>query len=109
MQWRKAWVGAVAMAVLLALPAYAGDTQRGDTGTGSTTLRPPVPIDTKAMNAMLRADRDKDGTLSAEELEHYDMTLGPRFREVDEDRDGRLTLYEFEMLLEEPHAATRRR
>lgn len=97
------------MATVVALCTYAAETPRGERDTGSTTLRPPVPLDTKAMNAMLRADRDKDGMLSVEELEHYDMTLGPRFGQVDGDRDGRLTLYEFEVLLEDPHPATTRR
>jgi Ca2+-binding EF-hand superfamily protein len=60
------------------------------------------------MNAMLRADRDKDGTLSREELEHYDMGLAKRFKDVDNDRDGRLTLYEFEKLLGAPEASASR-
>ncbi len=53
---------------------------------------------------MLRADRDKDGMLSREELEEYDITLGPRFEEVDWDRNGKLTLYELEFLLGAPPA-----
>lgn len=44
-----------------------------------------------------------------EELDQYDMTPGPRFRQVDADRDGRLTRYEFEVLLEDLHPATTRR
>ena len=97
-------IASVAAFVLLALPGYGAQPH-----TGSTTLRPPVPIDSRAMNAMLRADRDKDGTLSFEELEQYDMTLAPRFREADADRDGRLTLYEFETLLGAPPTATTQR
>jgi len=53
------------------------------------------------MNAMLRADRDKDGTLSREELDQYDLTLSRRFSEADADKDGKLTFYEFEKLLGE--------
>ena len=102
-------VGALAMTALVALSAYAAEVPRAQRDTGSTLLRAPVPLDTKAMKAMLRADRDKDGVLSEEELGQYDLTLGPRFKEVDSDRDGRLTLYEFELLLEEPHPATTRR
>jgi Ca2+-binding EF-hand superfamily protein len=79
-----------------------------DKAVGSTSLRPPVPLDTNAMNAMLRADRDKDGTLSREELEHYDMGLAKRFKDVDNDRDGRLTLYEFEKLLGDPETSASR-
>jgi hypothetical protein len=94
------------MTTLVALSAYAAEVPRPPRDIGSTLLRPSVPLDSKAMNAMLRADRDKDGTLSVEELEQYDLTLGPRFRQVDSDRDGRLTLYEFELLLEDPHPTT---
>ena len=81
----------------------------GDKPVGTTAQRPPVPLDSEAMNAMLRADRDKDGVLSREELEHYDMSLTRRLNEVDADRDGRLTLYEFEVLLEDPHPARTQR
>ena len=110
MRCRKTHVGLATAAVSAALVMFAANPSGADRDTGSTTLRPPVLIDTKAMNAMLRADRDKDGTLSREELEHYDMTLGPRFRNVDGDGDGRLTLYEFETLLEDPQqtSASRR-
>jgi hypothetical protein len=109
MQHRKG-VSVAAIAIMVALFALAADkASTGDRNTGSTTLRPPVALDTKAMNAMLRADRNKDGTLSREELEHYDMTLGGRFRDVDGDRDGKLTLYEFEMLLEAPQESASRR
>lgn len=101
---------AVAMvAVSLAVIAPAAERPQSDKPVGSTSLRPPVPLDSHAMNAMLRADRDKDGTLSREELEHYDMGLARRFKEVDADRDGKLTLYEFEKLLVAPETAASRR
>lgn len=109
MQRRKC-VSVAAIGIVIALSAIAGDKAGvGERDTGSTTLRPPVPLDTKAMKAMLRADVDKDGTLSRAELERYDMTLGGRFKEVDGDRDGKLTLYEFEKLLEEPQASASRK
>ena len=91
---------AIVASLAMAFTAIAPAADRSpDKAFGSTALRPPVPIDTKAMNAMLRADRDKDGTLSREELEQYDVTLGRRFKEADTDHDGKLTLYEFEKLL----------
>src|SRR5687768_17193091 len=93
----------------LAMPAIAADRPiTSDKSVGTTTLRPPVPLDSEAMNAMLRADRDKDGTVSREELEHYDLGLARRFKEVDADRDGKLTLYEFEKLLSPEQAVSRR-
>ena len=95
------------MTALVASSAYATEAApRPARDTGSTLLRPSVPLDSKAMKAMLRADRDKDGTLSIEELDQYDLTLGQRFKHVDSDGDGRLTLYEFELLLEDPHPTT---
>jgi hypothetical protein len=99
---------AAAVIALLAAGVPAAERPPGDKPSGFTTLRPPVPLDTKAMNAMLRADRDKDGTLSREELEHYDMGLARRFNEVDRDRDGKLTLYEFEKLLTPQETASHR-
>ena len=90
--------------VMLALGAIAADKP-----VGMTVLRPTVPLDSHAMNAMLRADRDKDGVLSREELEQYDMSLARRFKEVDADRDGKLTLYEFEKLLGPPETSASRR
>ena len=110
MRSRKTRVGLAAAAVSAAFTVFAAGPPGTERDTGSTMLRPPVAIDTQAMKAMLRADRDKDGTLNREELEHYDMTLGPRFSSVDGDRDGRLTLYEFETLLEDPQqtSASRR-
>lgn len=72
---------------------------------GSTSLKPPAPLDTEAMNAMLRADRDKDGTLSREELEQYDLALGRRFGDADADRDGKLSFYEFEKLVTDEKSA----
>ena len=90
-------------AIAIAVGAIAADKP-----VGTTTLRPPLPLDSRAMNAMLRADTDKDGYLSREELERYDLTLARRFREVDTDGDGRLTFYEFEKLLEPPEASVKR-
>ena len=92
-----------ALGVLVALGALAADKP-----VGMTVLRPPVPIDSHAMNAMLRADRDKDGVLSRDELEQYDMTLARRFKEADGDRDGKLTLYEFEKILPLPETSAKR-
>jgi hypothetical protein len=60
---------------------------------------PRSALNSPAMNVMLRADRDKDGMLSREELEEYDITLGPRFVEADWDQNGKLTLHELESLL----------
>jgi hypothetical protein len=82
----NAFVGAIAMATACAAPV--------------ASERPVAPLlDSPAMNAMLRADGDKDGVLSREELDRYDLTLGPRFREADSDRDGKLTLHELDALL----------
>jgi hypothetical protein len=104
---RRTWV-AIAVAAVLGTLAAAAAERIPEREVGSTALRLPVPLDTHAMNAILRADRDKDGTLSREELEQYDMGLAKRFREVDADHDDRLTLYEFEKLLAAPEASASR-
>ena len=92
----KTSLGAVMAASAFALITSA---VAADRPVGSTSLRPPAPLDSHTMGSMLRADRDKDGVVSREELEHYDVGLARRFKEVDADKDGRLTLYEFEKLL----------
>ena len=96
-------IGAIAalLVMLAALPAAAAERFSGK-GTGSISARPSVPLDSDALNAMLRADVDKDGMLSREELDQYDIGLARRFREADTDRDGKLTFYEFEKLLGPP-------
>lgn len=105
----RIYAGIAITAVFLAVTVNAADKpMTSDKPVGTTTLRPPVPLDSEAMSAMLRADRDKDGTVSREELDQYDLVLGRRFKEVDSDRDGKLTLYEFEKLLSPQQAASRR-
>jgi hypothetical protein len=104
MRTRKLCAFAALLALIAALPAAAAERFSGK-GTGSISVRPPVPLDSEAMNAMLRADLDKDGTLSREELEQYDLGLARRFRDGDTDRDGKLTFYEFEKLLGPPEAS----
>jgi hypothetical protein len=106
MKGRRTWLVTAAIASALAFTAIAAErSPSADKPVGPTAVRPPLPLDSEAMNAMLRADRDKDGTLSREELEQYDMGLARRFKDVDGDRDGKLTLYEFEKLLDPEKSA----
>ena len=91
---------AFAIAAACAAPAISAQSGLNNTTSrGSTASSLPAALDSEAMNRMLKADRDKDGTLSREELEQYDLTLARRFKEVDSDGDGRLTLHEFEKLI----------
>ena len=104
MAHRYVFIG-IAVASLLGVPLASAAERATDKAVGSTSLRPSVPLDTEAMNAMLRADTDKDGTLSPEELAHYDVGLARRFKEADTDRDGKLTLYEFEKIVPRPEVS----
>ena len=104
MHGRKACAIAAIFSVFGAASIPAAERPSGK-AVGSTSLRPPAPLDSEAMNAMLRADVDKDGTLTREELEQYDLGLARRFREADADRDGKLTFYEFEKLLGPPETS----
>jgi hypothetical protein len=79
--------------------AMAGASERPELGDW-----PQSALNSPAMHAMLRADRDKDGVLSREELDEYDLTLGRRFEDADWDGNGRLTLHELESLLLPPSA-----
>lgn len=105
MHFRRAEYALTLIGALLALGVLAADKPP----VGTTATRPVVPLDSAAMHAMLRADRDKDGVLSREELEQYDMGLARRFKDADADRDGKLTLYEFEKLLLPPETSASRR
>lgn len=98
MRHRSFWSLLVLLTALAAIGISAAE-RAPDKAVGSTSLKPPAVLDTRAMNAMLRADSDKDGTLSQQELEQYDLTLARRFGEADTDGDGKLTFYEFEKLL----------
>ena len=94
----------IAVAAGVAFAAAADD--RAAAGAPALIATSPLP---DPMSAMLRADRDKDGVLSREEVEHYDVSLARRFRDADGDRDGRLTLVEFEKLLLPPQTSASRR
>ena len=65
-------------------------------------------VQSQAMSAMLRADRDKDGLLSRAELEQYDLGLARRFKDADSDRDGKLNFGEFDKLLAMPDSSVSR-
>jgi hypothetical protein len=65
-------------------------------------------VQSQALNAMVRADRDKDGVLSRDEVEHYDLSLARRFKEADADRDGKLNFSEFEKLFGTPETSVSR-
>jgi hypothetical protein len=108
MKLRSISFSAAALAALIAAAAPAADRLNAGKAAGSSTSRPSVSLDSQALNAMLRADRDKDGTLTREELEHHDMTLAPRFSEADTDRDGKLTFYEFEKLVPPTESSAQR-
>ena len=88
--WQRAAVAAVLIAGLVPFPVHAEKAAEQNAD---------------AMAHMLRADRDKDGVVSRAELEAYDLTLARRFKEADADRDGKLTLKEFETLLPQPQSA----
>lgn len=90
---RRAFI-AVCGALLIGAHAVAEATDRGTLSRNAAAA-----LGSPAMSAMLRADRDKDGVLTREELDQYDLTLGRRFTEADADANGKLTLFELETVL----------
>jgi hypothetical protein len=96
-------VALIAGAVPVAPAVGAEGMASSDRYAGAAAALQHFPLrEPDAMNIMLRADRDKDGVLSLEELEQYDLTIAHRFREADRDRDGKLTYDELERLLSAP-------
>jgi Ca2+-binding EF-hand superfamily protein len=75
---------------------------------GDIAKRRTELVQSQALNAMVRADRDKDGVLSRDELEQYDLSLARRFKEADADRDGKLNFSEFEKLFGTPETSVSR-
>ena len=97
-------------ATLLGIGPGANDSAAGSgsySGVHSEVLRGGL-FQSHAMNAMLRADRDKDGLLSRGELEQYDLALARRFKEADADRDSKLSFSEFEKLFSTPDSSASR-
>lgn len=53
-----------------------------------------------AIEQMMQADVNKDGMVTREEVDRIDSRLGRGFSSADADRDGKLTVREFEKLQE---------
>lgn len=55
--------------------------------------------ETDSMNLMMKADLDKDGTLTKAEVSKLDPALVAGFEKADADKDGKLNLKELEALV----------
>jgi hypothetical protein len=107
---RAAYFGTLFALAVMGAPGASSASERVPANATAFVADRPLPtrtgaaavLDSPAMNAMLRADRNKDGLLSREELDEYDLALGRRFSEADADHNGRLTLPEFETLFAGP-------
>jgi multidrug resistance efflux pump len=84
----------------LSSPAIAGSTHSGakarQEGTNAAAAR--AARADAAVDQMMRADLNKDGTVSREELDRLDPRMSRNFNAADRNRDGQLTLPEFEKL-----------
>lgn len=103
---RTCAIGLTVIAAALAVSAMSGD--RVANGDQPAAAGRNAVLDSEAMKAMLRADRDKNGVLTREEVEQYDLGLARRFKEADVDRDGKLTLYELEKLITPPEQSAKK-
>lgn len=84
-------IAIVAMSGALAIAAAsAGDERPSQAGAR--------PDEVAAINQMVRADVNKDGVVTRDEVERINIELARRFEAADADRDGKLTLHEFETL-----------
>ena len=100
---------ALLSAALLGASAGGNDSTAGvGKSHGSAAENRGSFVQSHALTAMLRADRDKDGLLSRAEVEHYDLGLARRFKEADADRDGKLNFSEFEKLFATPDSSVSR-
>lgn len=123
---RKPAVAVALTSALMALPVlgagYSSDSSSstmsgGPTGSsattsekaGSTGTKPPrstanrTPKSSEkiggAMDLMVRADTNKDGAVTKDEVQKLNPRLATHFEQADANRDGRLNLKEFEKLL----------
>jgi len=86
-------VGVITVAVMTGALAITAASAGGDKSQAQTR-----PDEVAAMNQMVRADVNKDGVVTRDELERIDPDLARRFDAADADHDGKLTLHEFETL-----------
>ena len=93
MKFPSMQISAIAVASLSAAFAVAAVSAGGDKSRAETR-----PDEVAAMNQMVRADVNKDGAVTRDELERMDLELARRFDAADADHDGKLTLREFETL-----------
>jgi hypothetical protein len=99
----------IALAGLFAAGAALATTHAGTSNASPTSNRPAVSRsgpDSPAVEQMMRADVNRDGMVTRDELERLDSRLVPLFEAADADGDGKLTLREFERLRELSRGAT---
>jgi hypothetical protein len=95
----------VAAAVALASVSPAGAA--GAPASSASTNAAAREIRSKAaVEQMMQADVNKDGTVTRDEVNRIDSQLGRGFGSADADRDGKLTVREFEKLQELKQGAT---
>lgn len=100
-------IAALCAAVMVAaamLPAAAHAAGKG--GSNDAAAERAAARADATVEQMMRADVNKDGVVTKDEVDRLDSRLGRRFQAADADGDGKLTLREFEKLRELSLGAT---
>jgi EF hand domain-containing protein len=107
----KSAIPAVILGAFFALPTLAANsasgTSHGTVSDHSVTSKSDANAG-QAMDMMVRADTNKDGAVTKDEVQKLDPGLATHFDQADANHDGRLSLREFEKLLSYQDEATGR-
>lgn len=100
-------LAAIVAAAVASAPVGAARAAGAPAASSPTSAAAAREIRSKAaVEQMMQADVNKDGTVTRDEVERIDSRLGRGFGSADADRDGKLSVREFEKLQQLKQGAT---
>jgi hypothetical protein len=99
-------LSALALSAAYAAPTMANDMSKHEGATSGSSLHGKTSGSAAAqsgdvggaMNEMVKADVNKDGNVTRDEVQKIDPSLAKNFDQADANHDGKLSLREFETL-----------